>query len=194
MAVLLAAACSSKSKDTGAGNTNATKDGAGGGVVADAGNKTGNNNKANAMDSWDLVKQQAGDSAEVGEITTTNIPGFELFFVTTAGGNDMTAGYAVAVHAGAQLRGADAFKAVMASGYNDAAGLAVVAVMFLEHGGAVVATPDPDESASGVTAPAVNGNELSYWYYKTGGMAEDLRRSRVDLTTLAVTIGSDTTP
>jgi hypothetical protein len=179
--VLLTAGCSSKTKDTGAGNTGTPSEG----TTNAAGN--GNSGRANTMDSWERVKEQAGDRAEVGEVHQVIVAGFEFFYVTTAAGNDIATGYAVAVRATppAMLRGADAMRAVLDTGFQDAAGLATLAVLFLQGGGAVVTAPTADERAAGVTAPSISGNQLTYWYETADGMSQDLSHSRVDLTTFS---------
>ena len=187
--VLLAAGCSSKTKDTGANNTGTPNDGT---PKTTSGNGNGNGNnqggKANTMDSWERVKEQAGDGAEVGEVHQVVVAGFEFFYVTTAAGNDMATGYAVAVQAAppAMLRGTDAMRAVVGTGFKDAAGLATLALLFLQGGGAVVTAPSAAERAAGAMAPSISGNQLTYWYETADGMSQDLSHSRIDLTTFAV--------
>lgn len=147
------------------------------------------------MTSEELVRAHAGNDVIVTPSDGPKLAGFDLFFVRTKSRRDDPAtGSGLVVNAGKILAGADAMRAVVATGSQDAHTLATYASYLLQDAavplvdGAGVSVP-PAEKAL-IKPPSLAGTTLEFWTYQPPIDRPRLLHTRLDLSTLKI----DSTP
>lgn len=133
------------------------------------------------------VQAQASADASVRAWTEVDVPGWRLFTVSTERG---AGGAAVEVGGEQVFVKADAMRALMAAGVEDAPRLAALGAIFLD-GGAELAPPlagpsdaPPGLHAQAVEAPKLEGGALTWWRVNDRG--DGLVRLQVNLETFEV--------
>lgn len=135
----------------------------------------------------ELATIWAGARNQVVPYVQVEVPGYELFWVSTPTPHGPPAGFGVAVPIDEQnfLEGKGALRALFARGVDDPMDMARLSLLFLERGGVPLPGPRTDEHRQfGVSPPQVESGVLSFWYERRSDAFVELLRAELMLDTL----------